>query len=140
MRGGQSLAEALESYLAEWGERSGIAVEIWALPAGEVPAGVCAGVMTVMREALDNVERHSGARTVSIAVTAGSGGLRVTVSDDGRGFHGATGRPAGPAKGRAAGQGIARMRAAFAEVGGSLSVNSVPGEGTTVTGVVPRRP
>ncbi|WP_344214437.1 sensor histidine kinase [Nonomuraea bangladeshensis] len=137
MRGGQSLAEALESYLAEWGERSGIAVEIWALPAGEVPAGVCAGVMTAMREALDNVERHSGARTVSIAVTAGSGGLRVTVSDDGRGFHGAG---TGHAEGRAAGQGIARMRAAFAEVGGSLSVNSVPGEGTTVTGVVPRRP
>jgi signal transduction histidine kinase len=93
--------------------------------------------MTVMREALDNVERHSGARTVSIAVTAGSGGLRVTVSDDGRGFHSA---PARRTKGRAAGQGIARMRAAFAEVGGSLSVNSVPGEGTTVTGVVPRRP
>lgn len=145
MRGGQSLAEALESYLAEWGERSGIAVEIWALPATEVPEGVCAGVMTAMREALDNVERHSGARTVSIAVTSGSGGLRVTVSDDGRGFHGAgTGRPAGPSKGHAkghtAGQGIARMRAAFAEVGGSLSVNSVPGEGTTVTGVVPKRP
>ncbi|MEU6729637.1 ATP-binding protein [Nonomuraea wenchangensis] len=136
MRGGQSLAEALESYLAEWGERSGIAVEIWALPAAEVPEGVCAGVMTAMREALDNVERHSGARTVSIAVTAGSGGLRVTVSDDGRGFESAAGRPAG----RAAGQGIARMRAAFAEIGGSLSVNSVLGEGTTVTGVVPRRP
>ncbi|MEV4546681.1 sensor histidine kinase [Nonomuraea wenchangensis] len=147
MRGGQSLAEALESYLAEWGERSGIAVEIWALPATDVPAGVCDGVMTAMREALDNVERHSGARTVSIAVTAGSGGLRVTVSDDGRGFDAsgaAAGRPAGhtrrPAKGQAAGQGIARMRAAFAEVGGSLSVNSVPGEGTTVTGVVPKRP
>ncbi|MET8988330.1 ATP-binding protein [Nonomuraea wenchangensis] len=137
MRGGQSLAEALESYLAEWGERSGIAVEIWALPAAEVPEGVCAGVMTAMREALDNVERHSGARTVSIAVTAGSGGLRITVSDDGRGFHGAG---TGHAKGSAAGQGIARMRAAFAEIGGSLSVNSVPGEGTTVTGVVPRRP
>ncbi|QYC40441.1 Sensor histidine kinase LiaS [Nonomuraea coxensis DSM 45129] len=145
MRGGQSLAEALESYLAEWGERSGIAVETWALPAGDVPASVSAGVMTAMREALDNVERHSGARTVSIAVTAGSGGVRVTVSDDGHGFP-ATGSATGPVTGSATGQavggghGIARMRAAFAEVGGSLSVNSVPGEGTTVTGVVPRRP
>ncbi|MCK2220548.1 ATP-binding protein [Actinomadura sp. ATCC 31491] len=129
MRGGQSLAEALESYLAEWAERSGIAVETWALPATDVPARVSAGVMTTMREALDNVERHSGARTVSIAVTAGRGGLRLTVSDDGRGFP-----PGG------AGRGLARMRAAFAELGGSLSVNSVPGEGTTVSGVVPRRP
>ncbi|TDC10242.1 hypothetical protein E1267_05280 [Nonomuraea longispora] len=86
------------------------------------------GVMTTMGEALSNVERHSRAKTVSIAVTAGRSGLRLTVSDDGKGF------PA-PVTGR----GIARMRAAFAEIGGSLSVNTVPGEGTTVTGVAPMR-
>ncbi|MBF8190870.1 ATP-binding protein [Nonomuraea sp. K274] len=128
MRGGQSLAEALESYLAEWSERTGIAVETWALPSTDVPSRVSGEVMTAMREALSNVERHSRAKTVSIAVTAGKSGLRMTVSDNGQGF------PT-PASGR----GIARMRAAFAEVGGTLSVNSVPGEGTTVTGVVPRR-
>jgi signal transduction histidine kinase len=128
MRGGQSLAEALEGYLAEWSERTGIAVEIWALPATGVSSRVSSSVMAAMREALDNVERHSRARTVSIAVTVGKNGLRMTISDNGRGF---------PASG--AGRGIARMRAAFAEVGGSLSVNSVSGEGTTITGVVPRQ-
>ncbi|MFC4014869.1 sensor histidine kinase [Nonomuraea purpurea] len=128
MRGGQSLAEALESCLAEWSERTGVTVETWALPATDVPARVSSGVMTTMREALSNVELHSGARTVSIAVTVGRGGLRMTISDDGRGF---------PTSG--AGRGIARMRAAFAEIGGSLSVNSVHGEGTTVTGAVPWR-
>ncbi|WP_052424161.1 sensor histidine kinase [Nonomuraea candida] len=128
MRGGQSLAQALESCLAEWSERTGITVETWALPATDVPARVTEGVMATMREALSNVELHSRARTVSIAVTAGESGLRLTVSDDGQGFP--------PAR---AGRGIARMRAAFAELGGDLSVNSVPGEGTTVTGVLPRR-
>jgi signal transduction histidine kinase len=128
MRGGQSLAEALESYLAEWSERTGIVVETWALPATDVSSRVSRSVMATMREALSNVELHSRARTVSIAVTAGKSGLRMTVSDDGRGF--AT---------SGAGRGIARMRAAFAEVGGGLSVNSVQGEGTTITGVVPRR-
>ncbi|WP_127931762.1 sensor histidine kinase [Nonomuraea polychroma] len=126
MRGGQSLAEALESYLAEWSERTGIAVETWALPATDVPSRVFSSVMATMREALDNVEQHSRARTVSIAVTVGKSGLRMTVSDNGQGF---------PAT--EAGRGIARMRAAFAEVGGTLSVNSVLGEGTTITGVVP---
>jgi signal transduction histidine kinase len=126
MRGGQSLAEALESYLAEWSERTGIVVETWALPATDVPSRVFSSVMATMREALDNVEQHSRARTVSIAVTAGKSGLRMTVSDNGQGF---------PAT--AAGRGIARMRAAFTEVGGTLSVNSVLGEGTTITGVVP---
>ncbi|WP_165959463.1 sensor histidine kinase [Nonomuraea longispora] len=128
MRGGQSLAEALETCLTEWSERTGIVVETWALPATDVPSRVTRGVMTTMGEALSNVERHSRAKTVSIAVTAGRSGLRLTVSDDGKGF------PA-PVTGR----GIARMRAAFAEIGGSLSVNTVPGEGTTVTGVAPMR-
>ncbi|WP_344482971.1 sensor histidine kinase [Nonomuraea monospora] len=128
MRGGQSLAEALESCLAEWSERTGITVETWALPTTDVPARVSSGVMSTMREALSNVELHSRARTVSIAVTVGKSGLRMTVSDNGQGFV-----PAG------AGRGIARMRAAFAEMGGTLSVNSVHGEGTTVSGVVPRR-
>ncbi|MEO3871376.1 ATP-binding protein [Nonomuraea sp. B12E4] len=125
MLGGQSLAEALEGCLAEWSERTGIAVETWALPATDVPSPVSSGVMTAMREALSNVEKHSRARTVSIAVTVGRSGLRMTVSDDGQGF----------AMTRA-GRGIARMRAAFAEIGGGLSVNSVLGEGTTVSGVI----
>jgi len=129
MRGGESLAEALEGYLADWSRRTGITVEVWALPAAEVPARVARGVLVAIREALANVEQHSNATLVSIAVTAGRDGLRMTVSDHGSGFAG-TG---------AAAPGIARMRAAFAEVDGSLTVNSVEGEGTTVSGVVPKR-
>jgi signal transduction histidine kinase len=63
---------------------------------------------------------------VSVAVTTGGDGLRLTVSDNGRGLT-AT-RP---------GAGIARMYAALTELGGRLTVHGVPGEGTTVSGVVP---
>lgn len=125
MRGGQSLAEALEACLAEWSTRTGIAVETWALPGTDVRSPIARGVLTVLRETLANVEQHSGASTVSIAVTVGGSGLRMTVSDNGRGF--TTDQPTG---------GFVRMRAAFAEIGGSLSINGVRGEGTTVTGVV----
>ncbi|MEU7838983.1 sensor histidine kinase [Nonomuraea sp. NPDC050022] len=128
MRGGQSLAEALETYLAEWSERTGIAVETWALPSTDVPSRIGAGVLAAMREALGNVEAHSGASLVSVAVTSGRDGLRMTIRDHGRGF--TTLR---------AGRGIARMRATFTELGGSLSVTGTQGEGTTVSGVVPRR-
>jgi signal transduction histidine kinase len=128
MRGGRSLPEELECYLSDWQERTGITVETWALPRSEVAPPVARAVLAVIREALANVERHSRARTVSIAVTAGSGGLRLTVGDDGQGYTAA-----------APGRGFALMRAGFAEVGGTLSVDSVPGEGTTVHGVVPLR-
>ncbi|MEV8630441.1 ATP-binding protein [Streptosporangium sp. NPDC051023] len=127
MRAGLSLAQALEEHLAEWAESTGIAVEIWALPGREVPIRIAEAVLAVLGEALSNIERHSRAGVVSIAVTLGPAGLRMTVSDDGAGF-----------SGQAAGRGITVMRTHFAEVGGTLGVNGVPGEGTTITGVVPR--
>ncbi|GAA2984646.1 sensor histidine kinase [Streptosporangium longisporum] len=124
----RSLARALEGYLTEWSERTGIAVEIWALPGRDVPASFTEVVLAVLEEALANVERHSRARTVSVAVTHGRGGLRMTISDDGVGFFG-----------EARGRGVVAMRAHVRRLGGSLGVNGSPGEGTTVTGVLPLR-
>lgn len=124
----RSLAQALEERLSEWAEHAGIVVEIWALPAQGVPAGVARAVLAAFEEALANVERHSRARVVSVAVTVGHGGLRMTVSDNGVGFFGEAG-----------GRGITAMRTHFERLGGTLGVNGVPGEGTTVTGVVPRQ-
>ncbi|MER5325127.1 sensor histidine kinase [Streptosporangium roseum] len=129
MRGGRSrsLAQALEEHLTEWAERTGTVVEIWALPGGDVPPRAARAVLATLGEALSNVERHSRANIVSVAVTLGGGGLRMTVSDDGVGF-----------SGPAAGRGIAAMRAHFADLGGTLTVNGVVGGGTTVTAAAPR--
>ncbi|GLW10618.1 hypothetical protein Misp01_57460 [Microtetraspora sp. NBRC 13810] len=126
MRGGRSLAEALEDTLTRWSRDTGITVETWALPEGNVPPQVTRAVMAAFGEALSNVERHSGAHLVSVAVTLSRSGLRMTVSDDGQGFID-----------QATGRGIDAMRAAFAELGGTLSVTGTLGAGTTVTGVIP---
>ncbi|WP_084958439.1 hypothetical protein [Thermoactinospora rubra] len=121
LRGERGLAEAIEECLGDWSPRSGVAVEIWALPSVEVPAPVAAGVLAALREALALVERASHARTVSVAVTVSGAGLRMTVSDDG------TGQP----------WDVTELRARFAALGGRVSVNHVPGHGTTVSGVIP---
>lgn len=120
------LAGELESLCARWSERTGIAVELWALPAGRIAEPLVRGVLTVVREALANIERHSAATSASLAVTTSHAGLRLTVSDNGRGF--TTAEPGG---------GTTRMRQAVAALGGRLSVHGVPGEGTTVTGAIP---
>ncbi|WP_084962351.1 hypothetical protein [Thermoactinospora rubra] len=121
MRGGRTLAEALEECLAEWSHRTGITVETWALPSADVPRRVADGVVAALREALAKVERFSDARVVSVAITVSSAGLRMTVSDDG------TGQP----------WDVTRLRALFAELGGRVSVHNVEGQGSTVSGVVP---
>ncbi|MFJ2029138.1 sensor histidine kinase [Streptosporangium sp. NPDC087985] len=130
MRGRRShgLAQTLEEHLSQWAERTGTVVEIWALPGDDVPPRVARAVLATLGEALANVERHSRATTVSVAVTLGSSGLRMTVSDDGAGL-----------SGPAAGPGVTAMRAHFAELGGTLTVSGVEGVGTTVTAVAPRR-
>ncbi|SEU19770.1 sensor histidine kinase [Nonomuraea wenchangensis] len=124
-------AVALRRCLDEWSRRTGIAVETWALPAGEVPLRAARAVPAAIREALTLAGRETAAVSlVSVAVTGGAGGLRMTVSDNGAGL------PVDES-----GPEVMAMRAAFAAVGGTISVRAVPGEGTTVTGVLPpRRP
>ncbi|WP_433497177.1 sensor histidine kinase [Sphaerimonospora sp. CA-214678] len=132
LREGEGFSQNLEDYLSDWTDRSGITVEVWALPGRTVAVDLARVVYDTLVEALANVERHSGATHVSIAVTVGAGGLRMTVSDDGAGF-------AVDQAVRYGGRGLAVMRARFSEVGGRLTINSVPGGGTTVTGVIPVR-
>ncbi|MFI7642403.1 sensor histidine kinase [Nonomuraea sp. NPDC049400] len=124
--GQRGLSQVLEDYLTRWEDRTGIAVEVWALPGREVPAPVAEAVVATVREAFDNVERHSRARTASIAVTAGARGLRLTISDDGVGFPLET-----------EGRGLLAMKAGLARISGTLKINSVLGGGTTVSAVAP---
>ncbi|GAA3445069.1 sensor histidine kinase [Planomonospora venezuelensis] len=119
-------AEAMRGLLEGWSARTGIAVEVWALPGRRMPARITAGILAVMDEALSNVERHSRASSVSVAVTAGRREVMVTVSDGGTGF-----------SGQAHGRGVAAMRTSFTRLGGSLTIRGTAGGGTTVSGAVP---
>ncbi|GAA1514014.1 hypothetical protein GCM10009677_53980 [Sphaerisporangium rubeum] len=124
MRGRRGLSQTIEDYLTEWSDRTGITVEVWALPTDRVPTPVADAVYAVLQEALSNVESHSGAHTLSLALTTSRTGLKLTISDNGVGF----------TPGTRAGRGLDLMKRRFSEVGGTLTVNSVVGEGTTITG------
>ena len=79
-------------------------------------------------EALQNVAKYANASAARIALSDGSGELRFEIRDDGRGFD-----PAAMSYGTGL-QGIADRLAAL---GGTLTVESAPGDGTTVTGRLP---
>ncbi|MEV0232674.1 hypothetical protein [Nonomuraea sp. NPDC050786] len=88
-------------------------------------------LVAAISEALTNLERHSEVRSVSIAITwSAENVLRMTISDDGVGDDVATVTPKSEAM---------RMRAAFAEPGGLLPVNSVTSTGTTISAMATRR-
>jgi signal transduction histidine kinase len=78
----------------------------------------------VAREALRNVQAHSGASHVSVTVTPG----RLTVTDDGRGFD-AGERERRREEGHV---GLSLLADLVEEGGGRLAIRSQPGRGTTV--------
>ncbi|MEU7136982.1 GAF domain-containing sensor histidine kinase [Streptomyces sp. NPDC046261] len=97
-----------------------------ALPAAQEEA-----LLRVAQEALHNALRHSGAGTVRVTLTRLGPGAALRVADDGRGFD--------PSAVRRAGRhlGLVSMRDRASGVGGTLTVVSEPGKGTTIEMEVP---
>ncbi|MFF4712017.1 GAF domain-containing sensor histidine kinase [Streptomyces eurythermus] len=97
-----------------------------ALPAAQEEA-----MLRVAQEALHNALRHSGAAHVDVSVQRRGCGAVLRVTDDGGGFD--------PTAVRRAGRhlGLVSMRDRAGGVGGSLTVESAPGKGTTIEMEVP---
>jgi signal transduction histidine kinase len=79
-------------------------------------------------EALQNVAKYAAASLTTVQLRQAGGRLTFLVTDDGAGFD-----LAGPMTG----SGLQGMRDRLAALGGSLTVSSAPGRGTTVAGALP---
>ena len=79
-------------------------------------------------EALQNAAKHArGATAVTITLSADRG-LHLEVRDDGAGFD---------VKTTPTGTGLSNLRHRLAAVGGTMTIHSVPGHGTTVAASIP---
>ncbi|MFI6108755.1 GAF domain-containing sensor histidine kinase [Streptomyces sp. NPDC051310] len=99
---------------------------IRALPAAQEEA-----LLRVAQEALHNALRHSGADQVAVSLVRRGQGAVLSVTDNGKGFE--------PRAVRRAGRhlGLVSMRDRAGGVGGTLTVHSGPGKGTTIEMEVP---
>ncbi|SCZ71383.1 MULTISPECIES: sensor histidine kinase [unclassified Pseudomonas] len=87
------------------------------------------GLFRILQEALTNVMRHAQAHTVELTLTLEAHELCMSISDDGLGFDTASARPTS--------FGLVGMRERVLIMGGSLSLHSERGEGTTLSVRVP---
>lgn len=87
-------------------------------------------LVLITKEAINNTAKYSHAQQVSISIEEKGGSIHLQVSDDGVGFN----------LGQVTGNGIDNMRKRAAELGGVLTVHSVPGEGTKVSAQIPLVP
>jgi signal transduction histidine kinase len=123
----EGLVPALLSAVAT----SPIPVTIEATGVGRPPATVEAALYFCCMEAMQNAAKHSGARSVSVRLGADGDQWRLTVTDDGSGFDAAAAGAVGT------GTGLVNMRDRMDAAGGTVTVGSRSGSGTTVTAVVP---
>ena len=118
-----ALGPTLETKVADFARRSGIAAESELPAAPSVPPAHHEAIARIVDEALANVLRHSGAKRVRVGLEVDDDGFRLEVADDGRGLGGEPG----------SGMGIHNMRARATSLpGGRLDIHGGDG-GTRVT-------
>ena len=125
------LGSALEDLAKRTQQRTGIEISVvdrgWP---SNAPAEASIVLYRVAQEALQNAVKHSAARSVRIVLGGSPARLEMSVSDDGLGLV-----PGAPDTSN--GMGIAGMRERLGLVGGTLNVEGVEREGTTVSAAVP---
>jgi PAS domain S-box-containing protein len=130
------LGAAVTEYVQEWSKRSGVPADLHCngLLTRRFPADAETAVYRIVQEALTNISRHAEAKSASILVAARSNQIRALIEDDGRGFDPAKQKRT-PARDRRLG--LIGMQERADAVGGSLTIESSPGVGTTVILRVP---
>ena len=98
-------------------------------PHRPVSSDVRHNLFLVVKEALNNVARHSGAGEAVLRLTVAEQNLEVTILDNGKSFD--------PAAVNGSGNGLRNMRQRMDELGGKFEVGQNPGGGTRIWLFVP---
>ncbi|MEN3330269.1 MAG: hypothetical protein V7638_5076 [Acidobacteriota bacterium] len=125
------LQTALANYLEEWSQRSDVAIDFHSngLLDQRLGSQLESTLYRIVQEAVNNTIKHANAENVSIILEKRGNRVLLIVEDDGAGFD-VEALLKIPAKNRRLG--LLGMRERVALVGGSLSIESTPGVGTTV--------
>ena len=120
------LVKALEALGENFSDRSGIPLTTkFSGDMTLLPESVEQCIYRISQESLENISRHSGAKTAGMELTGENGKICLQVKDDGMGFD--------PKSAQIDGHyGLTGMRERARSVGGELSVKSTKDAGTTV--------
>jgi signal transduction histidine kinase len=126
----EGLVAALQARLAAVEDRAGLQTELRVEGEQRLPIAVESELFWITQEALNNVRKHATARHVTVRLHFTAATVCLEVLDDGVGFD----PQAVPAERRG---GLRTIAERTARVGGVLTYESKPGEGTRVMVEVP---
>jgi signal transduction histidine kinase len=121
-------AEGLAVAIGQQARTSALAVSVRSNDIDRYPREVESAVYFTVLEALQNTTKYAHANSATVELTARNGTLEFEITDDGHGFDTATVSP---------GTGLNGIADRLDTVGGSVTISSEPGLGTTVSGSVP---
>ncbi len=128
------LIPALHAYSESLAARKKIRIQMTAFGGVEALGSAKRTVLfRVAQEALTNVARHAQASQVRMSLTEKSGAIQMEISDNGKSFHVGKALTARNPKRL----GLVGMRERVEMVGGTLTIESAPGKGTTVRAEIP---
>jgi PAS domain S-box-containing protein len=124
------LAVALQVRLDAVERRGGVHAELIVEGQDRLPPAIQVELHHIAQEALNNALKHAHARQVQVHLRFGEATTCLDVQDDGMGFEPAAAQVAG-------GLGIPGMKERAQKIGGRLTIESVPGQGTRISVEVP---
>jgi PAS domain S-box-containing protein len=129
----QGLAAAARRYVGDYVRSFGTVVDFVAgdLDSPRLAPLAAATMYRILQETLTNVARHARARNIAIELKRDESALELLVRDDGVGFEVDLARDA------MSGLGLHGMRERVTLLGGSIHIESRPGQGTVVRARIP---
>ncbi|MBN1371392.1 MAG: hypothetical protein JW987_05475 [Anaerolineaceae bacterium] len=124
----KGLSAVLREYAFEWGNRTGIAVDLSLNGDGRLPLEIEQALYRAIQEALANVARHSNARAVQLSLVIQPEEVNISVVDDGQGFD-----PSQTPRG----MGLRSINERVERFGGRFTLESNPGDGTRLVITIP---
>jgi NarL family two-component system sensor histidine kinase LiaS len=126
---GRGLPVALREFARSWSRQTGIPVEPDLSAAQVVSETAEEALYRIAQEALANVARHGQAQHLKLGYRDAQNSVILTIQDDGVGFD--------PALPMEESLGLRTMRQRAKDCGGSLTIDSSPGQGTTISAQLP---
>jgi PAS domain S-box-containing protein len=123
------LVRALRTHTAALQGRIGLPIVVESTLEERLPLPIEEVLYRISQEALHNVVKHAAARQVRLELGRIASGVRLRITDDGKGFD--------PSRVPDGHLGLAGMRARAEKIGARISVRSAPGDGTAIEVVVP---
>jgi signal transduction histidine kinase len=123
------LLAALERLTVEQQSLTGIPIDLTVVDLPEISRDEALTAYRIVQEALCNAARHAAPGRIHVEVACSDGALAVAIDDDGHGFS--------PQDRLRVGLGLRGMRERVKRHGGTMAIESHPGDGTTVRASIP---